>query len=62
MAKIMRCGELVSGCTAVFRGDNEEDILRQAAEHSRTAHGIGEIPKNLRRKMQRLIRDEGKAA
>jgi predicted small metal-binding protein len=62
MAKIMRCGELVSGCSAVFRGDKEEDILREAADHSRTAHSVGEIPKSLRKKMLRLIRGEKKVA
>lgn len=62
MAKILRCGELVSGCAAVFRGDSEEDVLRQAADHSREAHGVGEVPKSLRKKMQRLMRDEKKAA
>ena len=54
-------GELVSGCNAVFRGETEEDIIRQASEHSKTAHNVHEIPKNLRKKMHRLIRDEKKA-
>lgn len=61
MAKVLKCGELVSGCGTVFRGETEDDILRQAAEHSKTAHNLQDIPKNLRRKMLRLIRDEKKA-
>jgi len=58
MGKVFRCGDLVSGCKAVFRGDSEEGILRQLAEHSKSAHNISEIPRNLRKKIHRLIRDE----
>ena len=58
MGKILHCRDLVSGCSAVFRGQTEEEILRQAAEHSKTTHNVAEIPKNLRRKMHRLIREE----
>lgn len=62
MAKILNCSALVSGCNAVFRGDTEEQVLQQAAEHSRTAHNIKEVPKSLRKKMHRLIRDEKQKA
>ena len=58
MGKILNCRELVPGCNAVFRGETEEEILRQASEHSKTSHNVQEIPKNLRRKMHRLIREE----
>lgn len=60
MGKVMKCSELVFGCDAVFRGETEEDIIRQASEHSKSAHNIPEIPKNLRKKLLRLIRDEKK--
>lgn len=58
MAKVLKCGDLVSGCKAVFRGETEEAILKQVAEHSKTAHNIPEIPKNLRKKIHRLIETE----
>jgi predicted small metal-binding protein len=60
MPKILKCSELVSGCNAVFRGETEEDIIRQASEHSKTAHNVHEIPKSLRKKFHRLIREEKK--
>ena len=60
MAKIFKCGELVSGCSAVFRGETADDIIRQATEHSKTAHNVHDIPKSLRKKLLRLIRDEKK--
>ncbi len=62
MAKVLRCGELVSGCSAVLRGETVEDIIRQATEHSKAAHNVHDIPKNLRKKLLRLIRDEKKAS
>ncbi len=61
MAKILKCSELVSGCDAVLRGETVDDIIRLANEHSKTAHNLEEIPKNLRKKLIRLIRDEKKA-
>jgi predicted small metal-binding protein len=61
MGKVLRCGELVTGCNAVFRGETEEDVIRQATDHSKSAHNIHEIPKSLRKKLHRLIRDEKKA-
>ena len=62
MAKILKCAELVSGCSAVFRGETEDDIIKQATEHSKTAHNVPDIPKSLRKKLHRLIRDEKKPA
>ncbi|MBI5419609.1 MAG: DUF1059 domain-containing protein [Deltaproteobacteria bacterium] len=62
MAKVLNCRELVSGCDVVFRGETEEEVLRQASEHSRTVHNVKEIPKSLRKKMHRLIREEKEKA
>jgi predicted small metal-binding protein len=58
MSKILYCRELVSGCQEVFRGETEEDVLRQASDHSRNVHNVKEIPKNLRKKMHRLIQED----
>lgn len=62
MAKVLKCGELVTGCSAVLRGETVDEIVRQAAEHSKTAHNVHDIPRNLRKKLLRLIRDEKKAS
>ncbi len=62
MAKVLKCAELVSGCNAVFRGETEEDVIKQATEHSKSAHNVSDIPKSLRKKLHRLIRDEKKPA
>jgi predicted small metal-binding protein len=43
MAKVLKCGELFPGCAVEARGETEEEILKQAAEHARRDHGVGEI-------------------
>jgi len=43
MAKVLRCGELFPGCSIEARGETEEDVLRQAAEHARRDHGVGQL-------------------
>ena len=40
MAFSLRCGDVVAGCPAEVRGDSEEQVLRQAAEHARAEHGM----------------------
>lgn len=62
MGKVLNCSDLVAGCSAVFRGATDEEVIRQATEHSRSVHHLSEIPKSLQRKMQRLIRDDRKKA
>lgn len=43
MTKLLRCGELFPGCSVEARGETEEDILKQAAEHARRDHGVAPI-------------------
>jgi predicted small metal-binding protein len=45
MAKVIECGKVnpASGCGHVIRGETEEDVLRQAAEHA-TSHGMEPSP------------------
>ena len=43
MQKVLRCNDVVPGCDAEVRGSSDEEILRQAVEHAREAHGLKEI-------------------
>jgi predicted small metal-binding protein len=38
--KELRCSDVGFTCDAVVRADNEDEVLRQGAEHARKAHGI----------------------
>lgn len=42
--KEFRCGELVRGCWATFRGESDDEILQQVAAHPRDEHGMDEVP------------------
>ncbi|MCB9383932.1 MAG: DUF1059 domain-containing protein [Bryobacterales bacterium] len=54
--KEFRCGDIVPGCTAKFRGATEEEILAQVAEHARTGHGIHDVPAELAEQVRSLIK------
>jgi predicted small metal-binding protein len=40
------------------RADTEEQVMRQAAEHARAAHGIEKIDEETARKIKAAIRTE----
>lgn len=46
MAKVLRCGDLVPGCscTALVEGKDVAEVLAKAQEHARVAHGMTAIP------------------
>ena len=58
MAKVVSCKDVGVDCDFMMRGETSEDILRQAAEHARTAHNMTEIPPEVAEKLRAAIRDE----
>lgn len=52
--KQFRCGDVVPGCSAVFKGSDEQ-ILAAVAEHARRDHGMTEIPAALVARVRTLI-------
>jgi predicted small metal-binding protein len=48
VAKLVDCGKVnpASGCSHVIRGENEEEVLRLAAEHAKE-HGMEASPELL---------------
>ena len=53
--KALSCGSIVPGCTATFKGETEEDLLPQVAEHAREAHGIEQVSPELLAEVRRHI-------
>ncbi len=39
MKRALRCADVAPGCAAEVQADDEAEILQQAAEHAREAHG-----------------------
>jgi len=59
MDKIIECAEVdpSSGCTHVVTGKNEEEVLKNAAEHAKS-HGLRDVTPELMAKVKAAIRDE----
>jgi predicted small metal-binding protein len=58
MAKTMSCRDVGPDCDFVARGETEEEIMGQVAEHARTAHGMEEVPPEVAEKVRSAIKDE----
>ena len=58
MAKVLRCRDVGLDCEGELRGQTEEDILRQAAEHAQDVHNIQDVSPDLVQKVRAAIRDE----
>jgi predicted small metal-binding protein len=57
MAKTLNCRDVGPDCDFVATGETDEEIMMKAAEHARTAHGLGEIPAELAERARGAIRD-----
>ena len=59
MGKIVECAKVdpSSGCQHVVRGNTEQEVLKNAAEHAKQ-HGIREVAPELKAKVKAAIRDE----
>jgi predicted small metal-binding protein len=60
MSKMISCRDVGVDCDFVARGETEEDILRQCAEHARSAHGMDNLSPELAEKVRSGIREEKK--
>jgi predicted small metal-binding protein len=56
MSKILKCGDLMAGCSFVARGETEKEVLQAAAEHAKKAHGLDATPE-LVEKVKAAIRN-----
>lgn len=57
MAKQLRCGDLMPGCTTVIEGKDEAEVLMKAAEHAKDDHNITTISPELAGKISQAIRE-----
>lgn len=58
MAKTLRCKDVGPDCEFVARGETEDEIMQQVAEHARTEHGIDSVSPEMAEKARAVIRDE----
>jgi predicted small metal-binding protein len=58
MSKVVRCREVGVDCDFEARGETEQEVLQQCAEHAKKEHGMEQIPPELAAKVQSSIHDE----
>ncbi|HTI53607.1 MAG TPA: DUF1059 domain-containing protein [Verrucomicrobiae bacterium] len=58
MAKVLRCGDLMPGCSAVLEGKDVAEVMAKGAEHAKKDHGLAAIPPDMVAKVQAAIRDK----
>ncbi len=58
MTKVISCRDVGMDCDFEARGETEQEIMQQCAEHARTGHGMSEIPAELAAKVKAAIHDE----
>ena len=58
MAKTIACRDMGADCDFVARGENLEELFKNAGEHGRAVHGMTEVTPEMREKALSLVRDE----
>jgi predicted small metal-binding protein len=61
MTKVLNCSDVTPGCNFEIRGNSEDEVLKKAAEHAKTAHNMQNMPPDLLSKVRSAIHDEGEA-
>ena len=62
MAKQLKCADVdpkMRGCSFVAEGRDEAEVMKKAADHAKSAHGMAVIPPDVERKVRAAIRDTG---
>jgi predicted small metal-binding protein len=58
MTKVISCRDVGMDCDFEARGETDQEVLRQCAEHARKEHGMERIPAELAAKVKAAMRDE----
>ena len=58
MPKVLYCSEVVERCTAEFRGETDDDVMRQAKAHAERDHGHTEHDPDRVAEVRAKIREE----
>lgn len=54
--KELRCRDVGFDCEGVIRGQSEDEVMRQAADHARQVHGMTQIDDATARQIKSKIR------
>ena len=62
MAKVIHCRDAGFDCDAVIRAETEEEAMRQAAAHAKTAHNMKVVTPDVAAHIKSVMRDEPTAS
>jgi len=57
MSKLLKCGEMFSGCDTVIYGDDEDEVVAKEEDHVRKDHNMLMIPMDTIREMAAHVKD-----
>jgi predicted small metal-binding protein len=56
----LRCADVgMKECKFVAQGQDDGEVMKKAAEHAKSAHGMTTIPPDVERKARSVIREVG---
>jgi predicted small metal-binding protein len=58
MTKVIKCSDVGFDCAGVIRAATEEEALKLAAEHAKSAHGVKEITPEIVAKVKSVMKSE----
>ncbi len=58
MTLVVNCRDVGFDCDGVVKAENERDLLKQVAEHAKSAHGLEEVTQEVVEKVKSVIRQE----
>jgi predicted small metal-binding protein len=58
MPKVLRCGDLMPGCSAVIEGKDEAEVMAKGAEHAKAVHKMTAIPPEMAAKVKAAITEK----
>lgn len=53
----LNCREVGFDCDEVIRGEDDNEVMAEAAQHARNAHGMNEIDEETGQRIRSLIHD-----
>jgi predicted small metal-binding protein len=56
MARELRCADLMPGCNFVAQGEDDSEVMKKTAEHTRTVHKMLAISMGVEKKARAAIR------
>ena len=56
--KTLHCDDLMKGCDFVATGATEDEVMKKAAEHAKSAHGMHHLAPETALTLRAAIREE----